>query len=143
MVEAEEFSKRSLDIREKTLGPNHVDVARALENLAEVSFDHQNECHCSNVSPFDSSNHQIHTEKGDDKGAEEHLKRSLDILTSQLGPNHIKVAQAEQSMGKLLENRGKYQAAETHYRNALAIRKVTIFFLIWRVPLNIRTARSR
>jgi Tetratricopeptide repeat len=56
--------QHSLAIREKVLGPDHLDVAKSLDHLADIYLDQQN---------F--------------RGAEPLLKRRLAILEKVLGPN--------------------------------------------------------
>ena len=62
--------KRSLAIREKTLGPDHPDVASALNNLAS-----------------------LYHKQGRYAEAEPLYKRSLAINEKALGPDHPDVAQ--------------------------------------------------
>ena len=64
-ADAEPLYKRSLAIREKALGPDHLDVAQSLDNLA-----------------------QVYREQGRYAEAEPLYKRSLAIREKALGPDH-------------------------------------------------------
>ena len=68
-AKAEPLLKRSLAIREKSLGPNHPDVANSLHNLAE-----------------------LYVTLGDYAMAESFCTRSLVIKEKALGPEHPHVA---------------------------------------------------
>ena len=74
-AEAEPLYKRALAIREKALGPDHPDVAKALNNLAV-----------------------LYQKQGRYAEAEPLYKRALAIREKALGPDHPDVAtDAEQS----------------------------------------------
>ena len=70
-AEAEPLYKRSLAIREKALGPEHPDVAKSLDNLAQL---------------YDSQRKYAE--------AEPLYKRSLAIREKALGPEHPDVAKS-------------------------------------------------
>lgn len=87
-----------LRAREKRLGPNHPDVAVALNNLAATL-----------------------TALGDYRGALEMLRRCLALRESLLGVDHPEVAGTLLNMGNAAENLGDLDFALTCQRRALAI----------------------
>ncbi len=96
--EAEPLLKRSLPITEKALGPNHPDVATALNNLAGLFLG-----------------------QGRYGEAEPLLKRSLAIREKALGPDHPRVATALNDLAVLYWWLGRFGEVETLYKRALAI----------------------
>ena len=76
--QAEPLYKRSLAIREKALGPDHLKVAATLNNLAE-----------------------LYTTQGRYAEAEPLYKRSLAIWEKALGPNHPNVALSLENIAAL------------------------------------------
>ena len=95
---AESLYRRSLQIREKVLGPDHPDVATVLDNLGVL---------------YDSL--------ADYPKAELLLKRALEIRKGSLGSDHPKVAVSLTNLGFLHEHLGDYVSAERHYKRALEI----------------------
>ena len=87
--EAEQLFKRSLAIREKSLGPDHPDVAESLSNLAEV-----------------------YRAQGKYGVAESLYELSLPILQKTLGPEHPTVATSLNNQAELYQDEGKYSEAE-------------------------------
>jgi tetratricopeptide (TPR) repeat protein len=96
--EAEPLHRRALAIDEKTLGPDHPDVARDLNNLALL--------------------YKIQGKYGE---AEPLYKRALTIDEQALGPNHPDVATKLNNLAALYDNQGKYGEAEPLYKRALTI----------------------
>lgn len=66
---AEQFLKRSLEMRERVLGPDHPDCAQSLNNLAAL---------CNEKKQYDK--------------AEELYERALDIRRRALAPDHPSLA---------------------------------------------------
>jgi tetratricopeptide (TPR) repeat protein/CHAT domain-containing protein len=99
-AEAEPMLKRSLAITEKALGPNHLNVANALINLAELC-----EGQSRNIE------------------AEQLYKRALAIREKALGPDHLDVAVTLNNLGVLLREQGRYAEAEPYLKRSLAIRE--------------------
>jgi tetratricopeptide (TPR) repeat protein len=98
-AEAEPLFQRALGIREKTLGPEHPDVAESLNNLAA-----------------------LHYAQGKYAEAEALHQRALGIREKALGPEHPNVATVLKSYALLLRQTGREsQAAEMEAR-AKAIR---------------------
>jgi CHAT domain-containing protein/tetratricopeptide (TPR) repeat protein len=98
--EATPLAQRALAIVERTRGPNHLNVARSLNNLANLYHD-----------------------QGYYAEAEPLHKRALAIREKALGPNHVEVAITLANLGNLYLERGRYAEAEQAYKRALAIRE--------------------
>ena len=101
--EARPLIERALDIREKTLGPDHADVATVLNNLGILDY-----------------------LKGDSAKAERLFQRALTIREKALGGSHPDVAAALNSLANLYSGRGDYVKAEPLYLRALAIREESL-----------------
>ena len=97
--EAETAVARALALREQALGPDHPDVATALNNLAAL-YDAQ----------------------GRYAEAEPLYLRSLGIREQALGPDHPDVAAALNDLALLYDDQGRYAEAEPLYRRSLGIR---------------------
>ena len=97
---SEPLYKRSLAIREKTLSPDHPDVAWSLNNLG-VLYDRQ----------------------GRYVEAEPLHKRALAIREKTLAPDHPDVALSLSNLCGLSQRLGRYADAEPLYKRALAIRE--------------------
>src|SRR5439155_1361242 len=81
-------AQRALTIRERAFGPDHPDVARSLNNLANVLGS-----------------------TGDYAGARRLQERALAILEKALGPDHPDVAKSLNNLGRLLLATGDYAGA--------------------------------
>ena len=99
-VDAEAFSKRSLAIREKALGPDHPDVAASLNSLAAM--------------------YQVQGRYAD---AEPLYKRSLAIREKALGPGNPYLAESLNNLAVLYKAQGRYVDAEAFLKRSLAIRE--------------------
>ena len=97
-AEAQPFLEEALDIREKTLGPEHPDVALSLNNLA-----------------------LLYHNQGQYGKAEPLYQRSLAIREKALGPDHPDVATSLNNLAALYYPQGQYGKAEPLYQRALAI----------------------
>ena len=95
--------KRALAIEEKALGPDHPDVAVALNNLAD-----------------------LYQAQGRYADAEPLYKRALAIREKTLGPDHPDVAISLNNLAELYRAQGRYADAEPLYKRALAIREKTL-----------------
>jgi tetratricopeptide (TPR) repeat protein len=96
--EAQQHLEKSLHIREKSLGPDHPDVANSLNNLAELY---------RKQGKFDKANPLF--------------QRALKIREKTLGPDHPSVANSLNNLAELYRNQGKYEKAEPLFRQALKI----------------------
>ena len=96
--EAQPRLEQALHIREKTLGPEHPDVAASLNNLAG-----------------------LYQDQGKYTEAEPLFQRALKIREKTLGPEHPDVASSLNNLALLYATQGKYAAAEPLYQRALKI----------------------
>jgi len=94
------LAQQALAIREKAVGPNHLDVGILLNNLA-----------------------LLFVNQGRYAEAEPLYKRSLAIQEKTLGPNNIGVATLLNNFAFLYFNLGRYAEAEPLYKRSLAIRE--------------------
>ena len=92
--------ERALEIREKALGPDHSDVAKAINGLAMCYFS-----------------------KSEYSKAEPLFQRALSIREKALGPGHPDVATSLGNLGLLHYHRGDYTKAEPLFQRALAIKE--------------------
>jgi tetratricopeptide (TPR) repeat protein len=96
-------AKKSLEVAERAVGPDHPSVAASLNNLASV---------------YDS--------QGQYTQAEALYKRALAIWEKALGPDHPNVASTLNNLALLYDNQGRYAQAEPLYRRSLAISEKTL-----------------
>jgi tetratricopeptide (TPR) repeat protein len=99
-AEAEPIHKKALEIRQKTLGSNHADIANTLNNLAVLYYN-----------------------QGKYREAEPLYKQALEIGEKVLGPNHHDVGQSLNNLAGLYSAQGKYDEAEPLFKRALEIRQ--------------------
>jgi serine/threonine-protein kinase len=92
--------EQALEIRQRTLGQEHLEVAESLTNLGVVLKD-----------------------KGDLEAAEPMLRRALAIRQKLLGEAHLAVALSLNDLGLVLRDKGKPDEAEQLHREALAMRR--------------------
>jgi tetratricopeptide (TPR) repeat protein len=97
-AQAEPLHRRALAISEKSLGPDHPEVARSLSNLALLLRE---------TNRFGE--------------AEPLLRRALAIIEKSLGPDHPSVAASLSNLTELLRATDRLGEAEPLYRRALAI----------------------
>lgn len=97
-AEAESLLMQALAIREKTLGPEHADVATSLNNLAFLYY-----------------------EQGNYTKAEPMYVRALSINEKVEGPDHTIVALSLNNLARLYDEQGRYEEAEPMYMRSLTI----------------------
>ena len=97
-VEARDVLKRSLEIREKALGPDHPDVAWSLNYIGEVL-----------------------NAQADLEGAMKYHKGALKIREKALGPDHPDVAWSLNNIGVVLRKQGDPKGAREYHEKALKI----------------------
>jgi len=97
--EAEPLYRRAIKIREKTLGPDHPDVAATLNNLGD-----------------------LYRAQGKNEEAEPLYKQSLAIYEKVLGPENPEVATTLNNLAELHRAHCKYEEAEPLYKRSLAIK---------------------
>ena len=98
--EAIPLIERVVEIREKILGPDHQDLANAINRQGVLSF-----------------------YKGDYTKAESLHQRALAIREKALGPEHPDVAGSLNNLANIYNVRGDYVKAESFYQRSLAIRE--------------------
>ena len=98
-VQAEPLLKRALAIDEKTLGPDHPDVAKTLNNLAVLYLKQRNYAQ-----------------------AEAIYKRALAIDEKTLGPNHPNVAKSLSGLALVYNAQGRHDEAKELLARAKRIR---------------------
>ncbi len=99
-AEAEPLSQRAIVICERTLGPDHPDVAANLNNLAG-----------------------LYRGQGKYAEAEPLYQRALTIYEQQLGTEHPDTARCLNNLAEFYSTQGKYEQAGSLMQQALAIRK--------------------
>jgi tetratricopeptide (TPR) repeat protein len=99
-VAALPYSRRALAIREKALGPEHLDTALSLGNLGLLL-----------------------QKLGDLAGARLHLERALAIDEKALGPEDPEAATSLNNLGNLLREMGNLAGARPYLERALAIKE--------------------
>ena len=97
-AEADALFRRSIDIRERTYGKTHHNLATALDNLGV---------------PF--------LRQGKQAGAQELFRRAISIRENYLGPNHELVAVSEIHLAQAMRDSGRKTEARRHFRRAAAI----------------------
>jgi CHAT domain-containing protein/Tfp pilus assembly protein PilF len=141
-VEALAVAQRVLEIRQKILGTNHPAVARAINNLAVLSYVQgryadAESLYRRSLAIFEKvldPNHPdiaisvnnlggLYRDEGRFTDAEPLLKRSLEIREKALGPDNPSIATALNSLALLYESQGRYDDAEPLYQRSLVIRE--------------------
>ncbi|MGH7599722.1 MAG: tetratricopeptide repeat protein, partial [bacterium] len=144
-AEAEPLFQRSLEMREKILGPNHPDVAQNLNNLAVLymsqgKYAEAEPLHRRSLEIREKTLGPNHTDvavslnnlamlyhyQGKYAEVEPLYRRSLEMREKTLGPNHPSVAVSLNNLAMLYDNQGKYAEAEMFHRRALEIREKTL-----------------
>ncbi len=98
--EALSLAGRALEIRERLLGAEHLDVAAAITSLASA-----------------------YSGKGDYVKAESLCRRALDIREKALGKDHPATADSVNNLAAVYHYQGKYKEVEPLYKRALDIRE--------------------
>jgi CHAT domain-containing protein/tetratricopeptide (TPR) repeat protein len=101
--EALASARRALDLKTAHLGPDHVEVAESLNNVAVIHF-------------F----------RGEYGAAREPWQRALAIRERTLGPDHPDVAKSLNSLANLYQTVCDYDAARPLYERALGIREAAL-----------------
>jgi CHAT domain-containing protein/Tfp pilus assembly protein PilF len=101
--EATPLAERALGLREKALGPTHLEVAHALSLLA-----------------------RIHDYKGEPARGELLFRRAQVIMEQTLGPDHIDLAEVLNDFANLFARKSDYAQAKPLHLRALMIREKTL-----------------
>jgi tetratricopeptide (TPR) repeat protein/CHAT domain-containing protein len=94
--------ERALELAPRVFGPEHVDTAAVLNNLALVYF---RMCHYAQAEPL--------------------FQRSLKIREAKLGPNHYLVKQSLNSLADVYRVMGQYAQAVPLYQRSLKMAEVS------------------
>ncbi|CAF4181824.1 unnamed protein product, partial [Rotaria sordida] len=97
------YYEKSLDIKKKTLPPNHPDLAPSYLNIGTV-YDNMGE-YSKALSSYE---------------------RSLEIQKIALPPNHPDLASSYQGIGLVYDNMGEYSKALSSYERSLEIQKIAL-----------------
>ncbi|HKF53911.1 MAG TPA: tetratricopeptide repeat protein, partial [Blastocatellia bacterium] len=101
--QAQLTAERALELREKTLGPDHVDVAASLNTLGLIC-----------------------TARGDYKRAEGLLQRALAIYDKAFGKGSLAAAEVDDSLAQNYNAKANYAEAERLAREALGVREKSL-----------------
>jgi tetratricopeptide (TPR) repeat protein len=101
--EAITFYEKSLEIKEKTLPPNHLNLAPSYNNIGLVYFN-----------------------MGDYSKAFSSYKKALEIQQRSLPPNHPSLAMSYNNIGVVYRNMGDYSKALSSHEKALAVRQQSL-----------------
>jgi eukaryotic-like serine/threonine-protein kinase len=142
--EAKALHERSLAIKEKALGPDHLDVADSLNNLAiahatEGSLEEAKGLleralaireralgpRHPDIAATVNNLANVHQVTGAHEEAKVHLERALRIW-EELGPEHPRVAVSLGNLGSVHRVMGEYEEAKALYERALAIFEKTL-----------------
>ena len=143
--EAEALYQRALAFLESAVGPEHLDVATSLNNLAVL---YREQAKYEQAEPLyqralairvtalglehpdvaNSLNNLavLYRQQGKYEQAEPLHQRALAIREKALGPEHSNVATSLNNLALLYVNQGKYEQAEPLHQRALAIREKTL-----------------
>jgi len=111
--EAEEIANRALEIRRKTLGPRHADVAGSLGDLAYVALG-----------------------LGEFSRGRELAEEALSVGREGLGERDPKLANLTELMASILKKQGEFTSAKALYEETLAIRREALG------PRHVQVAKS-
>lgn len=140
--EAIPLAQQTLELREKSLGPEHPDVATSLNNLAELYksqglYSEAEPLHERALAIRVKALGSLHTDvaaslndlallyraQGRYAEAEKRYKQSLTILEQVLGPDDPNIGALLNNIAGVYRAQGRYAEAEQHYKRALAVRE--------------------
>ena len=101
--EAIEFDGKALEIYQKTLPPNHPDLANSYSNIGSVYY-----------------------KMGKYSKALSYYEKALEIKQKTLSPNHPDLATSYNNIGVVYYKIGEYPKARSYYKQALEIREKTL-----------------
>jgi CHAT domain-containing protein/Tfp pilus assembly protein PilF len=141
-AEAHTSIERALEIRERVLGPDHRDVAIALNGLGRLYRSREDSVKAESlfqrslailekthgpehpaVAPSLNNLAHLYRSLGDYARAEALFQRALAIMERSLGPEHPNYAFALHNLGLLYWSKGNYAKAEPLFQQALVIWK--------------------
>ena len=140
-AQAETLMKRSIDVQTRHLGPDHVDLAPALNNLGALywmmgryadalplyervrkTFERTLDPSHPDIAAVYNNLAETYWKLGRFAEAEPLFRRSLAIKESRLSPGHASLAITLHSMAGMLRDQHRLAEAEAAYRRALDIR---------------------
>ena len=101
--ESERLFRRSLQIREAALGPDHASLVQTINGLAAVCY-----------------------ARGDLDGAEPLFQRALSITEKRLGPQHPDIVTSLNSLARIAFKRGDFHAAGPLLERLLLVKELTL-----------------
>ena len=137
--EAIELHRRALAIQERALGPNHLDVARSLNNLGSALIQQDARKGLPPLMRALAIREQVlgpehpevfsvvnnlgvaHQVLGQARDARIYLARALELGRSTLGPRHPSVGSVLINLGKVHEQLGDLTAARRYFRECLDV----------------------
>jgi tetratricopeptide (TPR) repeat protein len=133
---AQSYLERSIEMKEKLIGPDSPTVASSLENLAVVLFDMGNmeaadsnfefarKIYMKSLSPDHpdvayclSNIAVIHQIKGESQEAYDLFKRSVEIFDKSFNSGHPNAILARKNFSRFYESEGDYEMAESLYKH--------------------------
>ncbi|MCD0417214.1 tetratricopeptide repeat protein [Rubrivivax sp. JA1024] len=139
-AEAKPILERSLKLNEASVGADHPETARTLNNLGRLLVAQGDYAgakpHCLRALAIrENSLGPVHRDtarslnnlgyllrvQGDLAGAKPYFERALTILEKALGPDHPDTATSLNNLGALLESQGDLAGAKPYFERALAI----------------------
>ncbi|CAB4002006.1 Nephrocystin-3, partial [Paramuricea clavata] len=100
LEQAKNYHQRAMEIREKKLGSNHVDVANSYNNLGTMYLD-----------------------MGELEQAKNYHLRAIEIQEKKLGSNHVDVATSYNSLGTVYRHMGELEQAKNYHQRAVEIQE--------------------
>jgi tetratricopeptide (TPR) repeat protein len=142
---ATDYHKKAMEIREKKLGLNHVDVASSYNNIGGIYHDigelehargyHQQSLKirenqlCPNyvdvATSYDNLGKTCH-DMGELEQAKDYCQQALKIRKKQLGPNHVDVATSYENRGIIYHSMDELEQAKAYHQQALEIREMQL-----------------
>ncbi|HEX2572337.1 MAG TPA: CHAT domain-containing tetratricopeptide repeat protein [Polyangia bacterium] len=138
-------AERALTLREKALGPRHLEVARCLDLLGDLASEAGEYAHAASLLQEGleireaalGPNHpdvasslyslaRVYREQGAYERVEPLLQRSLRIREAALGPNHPDVAASLHGLAVVYQDLGAYGRAEPLLQRALQVREAAL-----------------
>jgi TonB family protein len=138
-------AKRSLELREQALGPEHPLVGEALQNLASVQFGKKNfgaaqSLYKRALKIFEKAYGRdsvklvalldnmgwLYFAQADVGGAEDAFLRALALREKAFGSDADEVAQSTYMLAQLYEQLGRYDKAGDYYKRTVAIKEKTL-----------------
>jgi CHAT domain-containing protein/Tfp pilus assembly protein PilF len=144
-ADAEPLYKRAVEISERSLGPDHPQVAASLNNLATLYVDQGRYVDAEQLfkqvlamreRAFGPDHPQVagslsnlatlYRELNRNADAEPLFKRALEISERALGSDHPNITQSLTNLATLYVEQGRYADAEPLYKRSLAISEKTL-----------------